>query len=170
MSEPTVSPSAYRATSATGTPFLLRARPLAFLLLLLLGAQFLLGMVTNLFVQVPTAHPGRDAPNYFLGVLQGLGWAITQGALFLQLHVLLGLALIIAGGLLIAVAFRTRALVWMICAPIGAFGMLGAGFNGASFLDFPGQDISSLIMALLALGALCCYLLALYMLPVAATK
>lgn len=42
---------------------------------------------------------------------------------------------------------------------------IGAGFNGASFLDFGGRDVSSLLMALLALGAVCCYLLALYLLP-----
>ena len=46
---------------------------------------------------------------------------------------------------------------------------IGAGFNGASFLDFGGQNISSLITALLALGALCCYLLAVYMLPLASS-
>ena len=52
-----------------------------------------------------------------------------------------------------------------VSAVLAALLAIGAGFNGASFLDFGGQNISSLIMALLALGALCCYLLAVYMLP-----
>ena len=42
--------------------------------------------------------------------------------------------------------------------------VIGAGFNGASFLDF-NQDFSSLIMALLALGAIACYSIALFLLP-----
>jgi hypothetical protein len=47
---------------------------------------------------------------------------------------------------------------------LGAMLVIGAGFNGASFLDFGGQNLSSLIMALLALGALSCYMLGLFML------
>ncbi len=38
--------------------------------------------------------------------------------------------------------------------------VIGAGVNGASFLDFT-NNVSSLLMALLALGALSCYLVAL---------
>ena len=51
-----------------------------------------------------------------------------------------------------------------VSSVLAAMLAIGAGFNGASFLDFGGQNISSLLMALLALGALCCYLLALYLL------
>jgi hypothetical protein len=47
---------------------------------------------------------------------------------------------------------------------LGALLTIGAGFNGASFLDF-NHDISSLLMALLALGALSCYLVGLYLQP-----
>jgi hypothetical protein len=39
--------------------------------------------------------------------------------------------------------------------------VIGAGFNGASFLDF-NDNISSLIMALLAFGAIACYAIALF--------
>lgn len=42
--------------------------------------------------------------------------------------------------------------------------VIGAGFNGASFVDF-NHNVSSLLMALLALGALSCYLVVLYLLP-----
>ncbi len=48
---------------------------------------------------------------------------------------------------------------------LGFLFVVGAGFNGANFLDFAGQNINSLIVALLALAALCCYLLGLYLLP-----
>jgi hypothetical protein len=41
--------------------------------------------------------------------------------------------------------------------------VIGAGFNGASFLDFA-HNSSSLIMALLALAAIGCYAIALMLL------
>jgi hypothetical protein len=41
--------------------------------------------------------------------------------------------------------------------------VIGAGFNGASFLDF-GAALSSLLMSLLALGALTCYLVCTHLL------
>ena len=44
---------------------------------------------------------------------------------------------------------------------LGGLLVIGAGFNGASFLDY-GHDISSLIMALLAFGAIACYAAALF--------
>jgi hypothetical protein len=50
---------------------------------------------------------------------------------------------------------------WLILA---ALLTIGAGFNGASFLDFD-MSISSLIMALLAFGALLCYAVGIYLLP-----
>src|SRR5205085_12620 len=39
-------------------------------ILLLLAAEFLLGMAVNLFVNVPTDHPGARPPEYFSGVVQ----------------------------------------------------------------------------------------------------
>ncbi len=50
-------------------------RPLATTTLLLLAAQFLIGMLVNLFVVLPTAHPGAQAPEYFSGVVEGVWWA-----------------------------------------------------------------------------------------------
>jgi hypothetical protein len=52
-----------------------------------------------------------------------------------------------------------------VACVLGFLFVVGAGFNGASFLDFAGKNISSPIMALLALAAACCYLALLYLLP-----
>lgn len=77
---------------------------------------------------------------------------------------MLGLALAV---LAIWVAVRSAMLrqravaAWLILA---ALLIIGAGFNGASFLDF-NKDISSLIMALLAFAALLCYAVGIYLLP-----
>src|SRR5215469_6210335 len=56
------------------TPSSLRA--IDAILLILLAAQFLVGMLVNLFVQVPAVHPGTNAPEYFSGVAQGVAWAL----------------------------------------------------------------------------------------------
>src|SRR5260221_7536423 len=58
--------------------FSLGQRLLTILMLLLLAVQFLLGMVVNLFVQVPSIHPGVGASNYFQGVLQGVAWGVVE--------------------------------------------------------------------------------------------
>jgi hypothetical protein len=40
--------------------------------LLMLIAQFLLGMAVNLFVVIPKDHPGSNPPEYFSGVVQSV--------------------------------------------------------------------------------------------------
>ena len=47
--------------------------------LITLVAQFLLGMATNLFVEIPKDHPGANPPEYFSGVAQNVTWAILHG-------------------------------------------------------------------------------------------
>jgi len=70
-------------------------RSLTAFILLLLATQFLVGIVVNLFVTIPDAHPGAQASEYFSGVAQGVSWAIIGGALPLQAHVLIGLLLLV---------------------------------------------------------------------------
>ena len=133
---------------------------------LLLGAILLvlvqagLGMVVNLYVTVPTHHPGAHPANYFAGSLHSVTWAIAHGAATLAVHTTLGLALVVfvVGTAVHALRSGQRAVGgWSILA--GLF-VIGAGFNGASFLDFA-HNINSLIMALLALAAIGCYATAL---------
>jgi hypothetical protein len=62
-----------------------------------------------------------------------------------------------------AISLRRRSLtIWSILA---ALFIIGAGFNGVSFLDF-NLNVNSLIMALLALSSVLCYLAMMYLLPV----
>ena len=49
--------------------------------LLFLVVQFLLGMAVNLFVKIPTNHPGANPPEYFGGVVQSVTWALLHGPL-----------------------------------------------------------------------------------------
>ncbi len=126
--------------------FSLSLRPLTILMLLLLAVQFLLGMVVNLFVQVPSVHPGIGASNYFQGVVQGVAWALVHAPLGLLVHVVAGLLLFLTSLILIGFAIASRR-AWIIVSAIGLIGIMAAGFNGASFMNY-GQNFSSLLMSI----------------------
>ena len=112
----------------------------------MLTAQFLLGMAVNLFVKIPDQHPGANPPEYFSGVAQSVTWAILHGDVLLAIHAGFGLVLVVAalGTLVQAVANRRRGIV--ASAVFGFIGVLAAGFNGGSFLNYH-QDFSSMLMA-----------------------
>lgn len=131
--------------------------------ILLVLVQAGLGMIVNLYVTVPAHHPGARSANYFAGSLHSVAWAITHGAAMLAIHSTLGLALVVLVlGTAVHALRSGRRKVGGWSALAGLF-VIGAGFNGASFLDFA-HSINSLIMALLALAAIGCYATALMLL------
>ncbi|MGH2874460.1 MAG: hypothetical protein ACRDL5_18625 [Solirubrobacteraceae bacterium] len=130
--------------------------PLAAIAVLLL-AQFVLGMVVNLYVVVPRSHPGARAGNYLSGVVSGVSWAIRRGPWSLAVHAALGLALVIVALVYLLHTLRTRTRGALAPALLGAVLTIGAGFNGASFLDF-GHAVSSLVMAVCSVLAFTAYL------------
>jgi hypothetical protein len=121
-------------------------RVLAAWTLIGLALQFLLGMLVNLFVQIPAAHPGANG-GYFAGVPRVVAWALGAGAFALRLHVALGIALFVAGIVLLGMAIGARRRAWVWSATLGLFGVFGAAGNGASFLIFH-HDFSSFLMSL----------------------
>lgn len=126
--------------------------------------QAALGMGVNLYVAVPAHHPGSRPSSYLAGSYHSVVWAIGSGAPALAVHAALGLALVV---MVISVGVRAVALkrsgvaFWAV---LGGLLVIGAGFNGASFLDF-NNDVSSLIMALLALASVGSYAVVLFLLP-----
>jgi hypothetical protein len=132
------------------------------LTLALLAIQFLAGMLVNLFIQIPDAHPGTNANEYFSGVVQGIFWAVTQGAVALRVHVIIGLSLFLASLALLALAIAARRRAYIISAVFGWLGIMAAAFNGASFINY-GHDFSSLFMATGFLIAVVSYALGLYL-------
>jgi len=124
--------------------------------IVLILVQSGVGMYVNLYVTIPADHPGAHPASYFGGSLRSVAWAIAHGQASLVIHAVLGLALAVAvaGVAGFALRLRPRAIgAWSVLAGLL---VIGAGFNGASFLDF-NKNVSSLIMALLALGAVACY-------------
>jgi hypothetical protein len=129
--------------------------------LIFLMIQFLLGMAVNLFVTITTNHPGANPPEYFGGVVQSVTWAILHGHILLVVHASVGLLLVLnALGLLVA-AIRGRQRDLITVTSFGLFGVLAAGFNGGSFLNY-NQDFSSMIMAAFFAIAIAAYAAALY--------
>ena len=148
-----------RIDATKTTPSTLRA--VAAITLLLLAIQFLIGMVANLFVQVPDVHPGTQAPNYFVGVVQGVAWALVHSQLALLLHVVVGLLLGLASFTLLGLAIASRQRAWIVTTIIGWIGIAGAGFNGASFLNY-GHNFSSLLMSIGFILAVVSYAIGFY--------
>lgn len=138
-----------------------RLRFLTALALLLLAIQFLAGMLVNLFVVVPAAHPGTNADNYFAGVAQGVAWALGNSVFELRLHVIIGLLLFFDALALVALAIPARRRAWIVASIVGLLGILAAGFNGASFMNY-GHDFSSLLMSIGFLLAVVAYALGFY--------
>lgn len=124
---------------------------------LLLLIQYLLGMVVNIFVVLPTRHPGANAANYFSGSASGFGWLISSGPAWAAAHAAFGVALVVAALAAIALTWRTGRRAGRTVAVLGALAIIGAGFNGVSFLTY-GKAFSSMIMAGLWALALACYL------------
>ena len=121
----------------------LRAHTLALVLTLVL--EFLLGMWVNLFVAIPSHHPGVTG-GYLGGAVAGVFWALLHGAWVLRLHVALAIVLFLMAVAQLARTVRTRsggALGWSV---VGLVGLIGAGFNGASFLNY-GHNFSSMLMS-----------------------
>src|ERR1700693_3412318 len=92
--------------------------------LVFLIVQFLLGMAVNLFVTIPTDHPGANPPEYFGGVVTSVSWAILHGGLWLTLHAVWGLLLVLAalGTLVQAIGLRGGGRITL--AALGFVGVL----------------------------------------------
>jgi hypothetical protein len=132
------------------------ARGWAFGLLIALLVQFGLGMYVNLFAHIPLNHPGHRATNFFAGSYHSVAWAETSphSPLILAFHAGLGLFLVLGSLWLAVLAIRGRRAGFVWAAVLGALFILGAGFNGASFLNY-NEDANSYVMALFAAAVLC---------------
>lgn len=119
--------------------------------------QFLAGMLLNLFVTIPSNHPGSNASNYFSGGFHGFIWAISdRGGWELSVHVYLAILLVLGSVSLFIRAFSVHDKNWSIVGAVAALFTIGAFFNGLSFINY-NKNISSMIMAtcwLVAVGSL----------------
>lgn len=126
-------------------------------LLIGLMIQFVAGMILNLFITVPSKHPGAMATDYFSGVWSGLGWTLSgSGGWAMAVHVYLAIALVLGSLSVLYHSLRAKNSAWVSASTVAALFTLGALFNGLSYINY-GHEFSSLIMALawlVAVGAL----------------
>ncbi len=142
----------------------LRLRQQYLALLVLLIVQFLVGMAVNLFVTIPRDHPGANPPEYFTGVAQSVAWALLHGNPLLILHAALGLIIAAFSLSLLVRGIQTRTRSIVLATSFGALGVVVAGLNGGSFLNYD-EDFSSMIMAGGFAVAVVSYLVGLYFMP-----
>lgn len=130
-------------------------RSAALALLAAYAVQFVFGMAANLFVSVPTSHPGSKGTNYFSQSAISLLWSLGfGGGVVLFIHALLACLLVLGALAFFAATLTYSGRGWRWSAGVALFFTIGAFFNGMSFLDF-GLDVSSAIMAgcwLIAVG------------------
>ena len=119
-------------------------------------------MAVNVYVTLPGRHPGAGASNYLAGLASGLGWVISDGPAWAAAHAAFGLALALAAFAGMGLARRQAGRVATGLSVLGALAIVGAGFNGVSFLNY-GHDFSSMIMAGLWALALACYLTGMFL-------
>ena len=121
----------------------------------LLFAQYVLGMAVNVFITLPASHPGAGAANYFSGLGSGVSWAMSSGPAWLAVHAAFGLALVVVAIAAVPLA-RGVSRTATGLAVFAALCVIGAGFNGVSFVNY-GHAFSSLLMAVLWAAAFAGY-------------
>jgi hypothetical protein len=93
-----------------------------FLILFLLVIQYLLGMLTNLFVQFPQ--------NQNAGQL----WEFAWKQISLASHIVVGISLLVVAVVLVIRAIVKKNKNWIIASTIGLVSIFVAGYAGASFV------------------------------------
>lgn len=119
-------------------------RKKSFGMLIMLAAQYALGIYTNLFVQFP------DTKN------EEALWKFAWTQIPLAGHIILGFGLLTGSIVFLVAVLRQRARKLKPAAVAGIACILGAVVSGALFVDMQ-NDLYSLCMAVFFLGAFAAY-------------
>ena len=119
-------------------------RTYAIVTLVFLAIQFVLGMITNLFLPFPQT----DQP----GVL----WDFARSQLPIFAHIIVGIGLLVSAIVFVIRAARQQNRGWLGSTVIGLIAILVALFGGVNYTTFQ-QDTYSLIMSLGFIGAVLAY-------------
>lgn len=128
-----------------------RLRVTSLSMVVLLVAQFVAGIVANLYVKIPATIPGTKAGK------PDIGWALAHGPADLRIHVSLALLLVAAALIMAGVGIATRRAAWIIPTVVGLLMILWAFAGGLGFLGDSTDSGSSLQMALGFIGAFLSY-------------
>lgn len=118
-------------------------------MIVLLVIQYILGMITNLFVQFPQSDQR--------GVLWEFAWSQFSEAS----HIILGMLMFVSAVIFVMRAMRHRNRIWTAASWAGLIAILTAIYGGVTFI--PSQaDRYSLIMAFAFIAAFLAYSWGLY--------
>ena len=138
----TTSTQISRITATTKTQTGIRTY--AVVTLLLLGVQFVLGMITNLFL----SFPDTTAPDQL--------WAFARSQAVIFTHIIVGIALLVSAIVFLVRATRKNNRGWLASAVVGLVAIVVAIFGGVTFTTTQ-VDAYSLVMALGFIGAVLAY-------------
>ena len=142
-------PGRVRAAAPAG---LARVRRGSLAVLVLLVAEYGIGMYVNLYVTIPRADHDH-----------GLGSAIANGPVTLGIHAVVGLLLGLGAVGVLVQAIIARHLGVIVLSAIGLFALAFASVAGASFTS-SGNTAESMAMSVLTGAGLLCYAANLYLL------
>jgi len=120
-----------------------KLRVQAYFLLGFLSLQYLLGMLTNLFVAFPENNTDLQQ------------WEFAKTQFMLMAHIILGILLLVGAIMLYIRAFQAKDRHWKIASGIGLGSILLAILSGSEFISTQ-SEYYSLVMSLLfilAVGA-----------------
>jgi hypothetical protein len=141
-----------RPVSTAPAVGLARVRRGSLAVIVLIVAEYAIGMYVNLYVAVPRGDHGR-----------GLDSAITNGPAILSIHIVIGLLLGLGALAVLVQAVIARHLGAITSSALGLFALASASVTGAGFTS-SGNTAESMGMSVLTGVGLLCYTANLYLL------
>jgi hypothetical protein len=130
-----------------------RVRRASLVVLVLLLAEYGMGMYVNLYVAVPRADHGRS-----------VGSAIANGPVILSAHAVIGLLLGLSALAVLVLSVIARRPGVIVVSAVGLLALAVASVAGTGFTS-TGKSADSMAMSVLAGVGLLCYAANLYLLP-----
>lgn len=152
------SPSRTLSVSARAPASLARLRRASLAVVVLLLAEYVLGMYVNLYVTVPAADHGHS-----------VGSAISNGPVILSAHAVIGLLLGLSALAVLVLSVVARRPSVIAISVVGLIALAVASLAGSSFTS-SGQAAESMAMSVMTGVGLLCYAANLYLLPSAGRR
>jgi hypothetical protein len=147
------SPSRALSVSTSAPASLARLRRASLAVLVLLLAEYVLGMYVNLYVTVPAADHGHS-----------VGSAISNGPVIISAHVVIGLLLGLSALAVLVLSVIVRRPSVIVVSVVGLIALAVAWMAGSSFTS-SGTSADSMAMSVMTGVSLLCYAASLYLLP-----
>ena len=147
------SPSRTLGVSAPAPASLARLRRASLAVLVLLLAEYGIGMYVNLYVTVPAADHGHS-----------VGSAVSNGPVILSAHAVIGLLLGLSALAVLVLSIIARRPGVIVISVAGLIALAVASTAGSSFTS-SGDSADSMAMSVMTGVGLLCYAANLYLLP-----